>query len=62
MGCCPARKSDQSGAPGHLHYGCDADEWSVQGVPKSILLSKPFAPAQLVTAVAQLLNESQPTA
>jgi DNA-binding response OmpR family regulator len=42
--------------------GADADEWSVQGVPKSILLSKPFAPAQLVTAVAQLLNESQPTA
>jgi DNA-binding response OmpR family regulator len=42
--------------------GADADEWAVQGVPKSILLSKPFAPAQLVTAVAQLLNESQPTA
>jgi DNA-binding response OmpR family regulator len=42
--------------------GADAEEWAVQGVPKSILLSKPFAPAQLVTAVAQLLNDSQPTA
>jgi hypothetical protein len=26
------------------------------GVPSSIMLAKPFAPAQLVTAVAQLLN------
>jgi DNA-binding response OmpR family regulator len=36
--------------------GADADDWAIQGVPKSILLNKPFAPAQLVTAVAQLLN------
>ena len=41
--------------------GGNADEWSVHGVPDSILLNKPFAPAQLVTAVAQLLN-SAPTA
>lgn len=34
----------------------DAHEWSVHGVPSSILLTKPFADAQLVTAVAQLLN------
>jgi hypothetical protein len=27
-----------------------------KGVPNSILLKKPFAPAQLVTAVSQLLN------
>jgi DNA-binding response OmpR family regulator len=39
--------------------GAHADEWAVQGVPKSILLAKPFAPAQLITAVAQLLNDSQ---
>jgi DNA-binding response OmpR family regulator len=39
--------------------GSNADDWAVQGVPKSILLAKPFAPAQLVTAVAQLLNDSQ---
>jgi CheY-like chemotaxis protein len=31
-------------------------EWASKGVPNSILLAKPFAPAQLVTAVSQLLN------
>jgi DNA-binding response OmpR family regulator len=36
--------------------GGNADEWSIQGVPNSILLKKPFAPAQLLTAVSQLLN------
>jgi CheY-like chemotaxis protein len=36
--------------------GAAADEWASKGVPNSILLSKPFAPAQLVTALAQLLN------
>ena len=33
-----------------------ADQWASKGVPNSILLTKPFAPAQLVTAVSQLLN------
>jgi DNA-binding response OmpR family regulator len=36
--------------------GAAADEWAIQGVPNSILLRKPFAPAQIVTAVSQLLN------
>lgn len=36
--------------------GAAADEWAIQGVPNSILLKKPFAPAQIVTAVSQLLN------
>ena len=40
--------------------GAAADEWASQGVPGSILLQKPFAPAQLVTAVSQLLNTSGP--
>lgn len=38
--------------------GVAADEWLVQGVPNSIMLQKPFAPAQLVTAVSQLVNGS----
>jgi CheY-like chemotaxis protein len=38
--------------------GANADEWASQGVPDSILLQKPFAPAQIVTAVAQLLNSA----
>lgn len=36
--------------------GAAADQWTSRGVPNSILLNKPFAPAQLVTAVSQLLN------
>jgi DNA-binding response OmpR family regulator len=36
--------------------GAAADDWASKGVPNSILLTKPFAPAQLVTAVSQLLN------
>ena len=42
--------------------GVHADEWASKGVPNSIMLPKPFAPAQLVTAVAQLLNQAPPTA
>lgn len=36
--------------------GGAAHDWASNGVPKSILLVKPFAPAQVVTAVSQLLN------
>jgi DNA-binding response OmpR family regulator len=42
--------------------GAAADEWASRGVPNSVLLTKPFAPAQLVTAVAQLLNSAPPPA
>jgi CheY-like chemotaxis protein len=41
--------------------GAAGDEWPSKGVPESILLTKPFAPAQLVTAVSQLLNAGGPT-
>jgi CheY-like chemotaxis protein len=40
--------------------GDSADEWASKGVPNSVLLTKPFAPVQLVTAVAQLLNAGPP--
>jgi len=40
--------------------GAAADEWASHGVPNSILLTKPFAPAQLVTAISQLLNAPSP--
>ena len=36
--------------------GASAHEWSSKGVPNSLLLIKPFAPAQVVTAVSQLIN------
>jgi CheY-like chemotaxis protein len=42
--------------------GAAADQWPSQGVPNSILLNKPFAPAQLVTAVSHLLNTGPLTA
>ena len=38
-----------------------ADAWASQGVPNSVLLTKPFAPAQLVTAISQLLNTGAPS-
>jgi CheY-like chemotaxis protein len=41
--------------------GDSADEWASKGVPNSVLITKPFAPVQLVTAVAQLLNAGPPT-
>jgi CheY-like chemotaxis protein len=40
--------------------GAAADEWASQGVPNSVLLTKPFAPAQILTAVSQLLNAAAP--
>lgn len=36
--------------------GGHSEEWKSHGVPNSILIEKPFAPAQLVTAISQLLN------
>lgn len=42
--------------------GDSAEDWASKGVPNSIMLAKPFAPAQLVTAVAQLLNGRMPAA
>jgi hypothetical protein len=41
--------------------GKSAADWASKGVPNSIMLEKPFAPAQLVTAVANLLNTGTPT-
>jgi DNA-binding response OmpR family regulator len=41
--------------------GDSAADWASSGVPNSIMLTKPFAPAQLVTAVSQLLNRGTPT-
>ncbi len=36
--------------------GAASGQWASHGVPNSILLEKPFAPAQLVTAISNLLN------
>lgn len=42
--------------------GAAAADWTSKGVPNSIMLSKPFATAQLLTAVSSLLNSGPPTA
>jgi DNA-binding NtrC family response regulator len=36
--------------------GDSAHDWTSRGVPRSMLVQKPFAPAQLITAVATLIN------
>ena len=36
--------------------GDSAPEWSSKGVPNSLMVAKPFAPAQIITAVSTLLN------
>ena len=40
--------------------GDSAHEWAAQGVPGSVLVEKPFAPAQIVTAVSTLLIVTTP--
>ena len=37
--------------------GAAAERWETQGVPGSVLLKKPFASADLVTVILQLLDE-----
>ena len=41
--------------------GASAGEWASKGVPNSVMLEKPFAPAQLIAAIANLLNSGTPT-
>lgn len=41
--------------------GDSASEWTVEGVPQSAVLQKPFASAELVTALANLLVTRQST-
>jgi DNA-binding response OmpR family regulator len=42
--------------------GFYVEDWASQGVPKSILVQKPFAPAQIITAISSLLNISSNSA
>ena len=38
--------------------GDSMEDWRAKGVPDSVLIAKPFVPAQIVTAVMNLLNTS----
>jgi CheY-like chemotaxis protein len=42
--------------------GSDGKDWPSLGVPNSILITKPFTPSQVLTAVSQLLNAGPPPA
>jgi DNA-binding response OmpR family regulator len=56
-----ARRIRQKDAAFPVVYVTGAgDDWPWQGVPNSILIIKPFAPAQLATAVSNLLNIGSP--
>ncbi|MDW9450900.1 response regulator [Sinorhizobium meliloti] len=37
--------------------GDSAPDWASQGVPKSIMIEKPFVMSQLIVATSQLLND-----
>ena len=54
-----AREADPN-TPVIYMTGTNGEEWASKGVPNSVLLAKPFAPAQIVTAISQLLNASPP--
>jgi hypothetical protein len=60
MGSRQARQRDRSGIPVVYIIGDSAGEWTSRGVPHSIMLPEPFASAQLVTALSQLLNSGTP--
>jgi DNA-binding response OmpR family regulator len=34
------------------------EDWTSKGVPESVMIAKPFAPAQIVVAVSALLNKA----
>lgn len=46
------------GIPVIYMTGNSAYEWTVHGVPESVMLQKPFVIAQLVTALTTLLNHA----
>lgn len=41
--------------------GDSSAEWSSEGVPNSLMLTKPFAMAQIITAVSSLMNHVPPS-
>ena len=65
LGECPdgwevARSARESisGLPVLYVSGACEHEWTVKGVPNSVMIAKPFAPAQIVVAISSLLVAS----
>jgi DNA-binding response OmpR family regulator len=45
-----------------VYMSGDSDhEWSSKGVPNSLMVAKPFAPSQVVTAVSMLITAADTT-
>jgi len=38
--------------------GASEHDWTAQGVPHSMMIAKPFAPAQVVVAISTLINSA----
>ncbi len=47
-----------SGLPVVYVSGASHQEWTSKGVPESVMIAKPFAPAQIVVAISGLLNKA----
>ena len=52
-----AVRSSRPNLPVVYMTGDSAGEWSAQGVPRSLIVQKPFAVGQVVAALTGLLNE-----
>lgn len=68
LGDCPdgwevARNARESihGLPVVYVSGACEHEWTARGVPNSLMIAKPFAPAQIVVAISSLLVASDST-
>lgn len=68
LGECPngwdvarAARESSSGLPVVYVSGACEHEWTSNGVPNSLMIAKPFAPAQIVVAISSLLVASDST-
>ncbi len=68
LGDCPdgwdvARTARESisGLPVVYVSGASEHEWTAKGVPHSLMIAKPFAPAQIVVAISSLLVAADST-
>ena len=57
---CKARELT-SGLPVVYVSGASDGEWTSRGVPNSVMIAKPFAPAQIVVAISSLLVSTDTT-
>jgi hypothetical protein len=47
-----------NGLPVIYVSGASHQDWTSKGVPESVMIAKPFAPAQIVVAISGLLNKA----